>query len=370
MISTRAIKSRTFLLAGIVGSISALLFGLAYLSANALLPPPPEGWRWSLCVGDCGWYKTIADHGYDAMPDPQLKVANYGFFPAFPLAVSLLMHVSGLTFVTAGIVLNGILSLAFCWLGLNYRHELQLRNEAEAVTFLFAFLLSPWSLYNHIPYTEMMFNVSVLGTFVFWRSRNYVAAAVFGIVLTATRASGIILPLVLLVELLYRERRRVIDIILRPDARFRTVAVMPFGLIAFVVFLYLHVGDPLAYVHIQEIGWAQGFRNPAAVLWAGVFVGVNSLYGVVAFVAASVLLFVGILLRRIPVSLASFAWLVPCLSAASMMSGQARYALALFPIYLLVPAVPRATQLLIISILAFCQIILVYYWLQISGMLI
>ena len=370
MVLTRAIKSRAFLLAGIVGSISALFFGLAYLGANALLAPPPEGWRWTLCVGDCGWYKTISDHGYDALPDPQSKVANYGFFPAFPLAVSLLMHVGGLDFVTAGVVLNGILALTFCWLALSHLHELQLRNEAEALIFLFAFLLSPWSLYNRVPYTEMMFNVSVLCTFVFWRRKNYAAAAASGIVLTATRATGIILPLVLLVELLCHERRRVVDIVLRPDGRFRALAVMPLGLVAFVVFLYLYVGDPLAYVHMQEIGWAQGFRGPVAVLWAGMFVGPNSQYGVAAFVAASLLLFGGIALRRIPLSLACFAWLAPFSSAASMMSGQPRYALALFPIYLLVPTVPRAAQVLIISILAFCQIIFVYYWLQKSDMLI
>jgi hypothetical protein len=273
------------------------------------------------------------------------------------------MKVTKLSFVAGGFILNALLSWLFCWIALTYRSELNLKDEAETSVFLVAFLLSPWSLYNHIPYTEMLFNVAALGAFVFWRRGNYIAAAVFGVVLTATRATGIVLPVVLSIELIYRERHRFIELVRRPDGRLRALAVMPLGLAAFLVFLYFRVGDPLAYSHIQDIGWAFVPGNPLTVLVAGSVVDLGSQYGAAAFLLATVVLLAGVLLRRVPGSLAAFAWLAPCVALTAMIIGQPRYALALFPLYLVVPAAPRIVRFVLIAMLALGQAVIVYYWL-------
>ena len=363
---------RSLLLAAIAAGGAALFFALAYSGANLLLPPSPQGGLWSLCSWDCGWYKSVVENGYHTIPDANngRMVANYGFFPGFPLSVGLLMRATGFSFVAAGVALNAFYSLLFCWIALRHYRELELSDEWQTMVFLAAFLLSPWSLYNHVPYSEMLFNLSALGTFVYWRRGNYAAAAAFGVVLTGTRLSGIILPLVLLAELLIRERGQVIGILLRPDGRFRALAIMPLGLAAFLVFLFLHIGDPLAYFHIQQTGWGQGLRNPLAILVNGVGVGPRNLYAVIAYFVASAVILAGLVIRRIPFPLASFAWLVPSVSLASMLAGQARYALALFPLYLIVPALPRTLQLLLIPALALGQAALVYYWIQLSPMLV
>jgi hypothetical protein len=358
------LRRRHLLLAAIIAGLSTLSFAAFYLAANALLPSPPEGWRWPLCIWDCGWYHSIVERGYDRMPDPRNMSANFGFFPAFPIGVSLLMKVTGLSFVAGGLTLNALLSWLFCWIALKYKSELNLKDEAETTVFLTAFLLSPWSLYNHIPYTEMLFNVAALGAFVFWSRGNYIAAAVFGVVLTATRPTGILMPLVLSIELCYRERHRFIDLVRRPDGRLRALAVMPMGLAAFIVFLYFRVGDPLAYSHIQEFGWGWSPGNPIAVLLAAGVVGPSSQYGAAAFLLASAALLTGVLLRRIPNSLAAFAWLTPCVALTGLILSQPRYALALFPLYLVVPAAPRIVRFVLIAMLALGQAVFVYYWLQ------
>jgi hypothetical protein len=355
---------RHLLLAAIIAGFSTIYFGASYLAANALLPSPPEGWRWPICNWDCGWYHSIVERGYDRIPDPREMTANYGFFPAFPIGVSLLMKVTGLSFVTGGLVLNALLSWLFCWIALNCKSELNLKDDAETTVFLAAFLLSPWSLYNHVPYTEMLFNVTALGAFVFWRRGNFIAAAVCGVVLTATRATGILLPLVLSIELCYRERQRFVDLVRRPDGRLRALAVMPLGLAAFIVFLYFRVGDPLAYSHVQEFGWGFSPGNPFAVLVAASMFDLSSQYGAAAFLLASAVLLTGVLLRRIPNSLAAFAWLAPCVALAGFIVSQPRYALALFPLYLVVPAAPRVVRIVLIVMLALGQAVFVYYWLQ------
>jgi hypothetical protein len=358
---------RTVLLATIVAAGAVLFFWLAYLSIRAFLPP--NGSNWTLCVWDCGWYRTIAEYGYAQTPKPDNLQANFGFFPAFPLGVYLVMHAAGLDFLSAGLVLNALLLLLFCWVVLSNRHELALKDRGDALVFLTAFVLSPWSLYNRVPYTEMLFNLSALCTFLCWRRGNYAAAAAWGVLLTATRLTGILLPVILLVELLFGERKYLVELLARPDWRIRALAVMPLGLVAFVVYLYVRVGDPLAYFHIQEFGWSQGLRNPLAVLMAGITTGLVDQYGVLALAVASAAALWGLRLRRIPSPLAAFAWLVPSCAFASVLFGEARYALALFPIYLVVPALPRRGQIMLFTIFAMGQIVFVYYWIHREQML-
>ena len=364
------LRKRPLLLSAMLAGVSTLCFAAFYLAANALLPSPPQGWRWSLCVWDCDWYRSIVEGGYDRIPDSQELVANYGFFPGFPLGALGLMKATGLSFVPAALVLNALLSWLFCWIALKYSGQLNLRDEAETSWFLAAFLFSPWSLYNHVPYSEMLFNVAALGAFVFWRSGKFVAAAMFGIVLTATRLTGVLLPIALLVELGWRERHRLVELALRPDARVRALAIMPLGLAAFFAFLYFRVGDPLAYFHIQEFGWGAKTGNPVAVLLAAIVVSPGSQYGAAAFLVASAALLAGVLLRRIPNSLAAFGWLTPLVPLTAFIASQPRYALALFPLYLVVPAAPRAIRFAVVAALALGQAVLVYYWLQRSTALV
>jgi hypothetical protein len=198
------------------------IFGLAILM----------GGRGGICNWDCKWYELIAESGYALVPRPTLE-ANWGFFPGFPLATLLVSAVTRLSFVFAGMLLNALYLLAFCWLAVRYNADLGLRDQREAAIFLLAFAFSPWSLYNHVPYTEMQFNLAALATFICWRRGYLVAAALCGVVLTATRISGVLLPVILAIELLIRERGRLLPLLIQPDARFRALAVMPFGLMGF-----------------------------------------------------------------------------------------------------------------------------------------
>jgi hypothetical protein len=149
----------------------------------------------------------------------------------------------------------------------------------------------------------------------------------------------------------------------------RALAIMPLGLVAFMLFLYLQTGDPLAYVHAEQAGWNQSFRNPFATLWGGLWAGSSTRYSVVAFIVTSLALFWGARAHRIPVALALFAWLAPAVAVTSVLVAQPRFSLALFPVYLIVPAAPRALRLILIAVLASGQIGFLFFWLQSSGTL-
>lgn len=353
-----------------LGMISLAAIGAALVIALVLHPDlAPRGLD-NLCRWDCGWYRSIADGGYQVDPKPGDLQANYAFYPAFPGAARLVMLLTGLGFAHAALLLNAFCTMLFAWLALANREVLLLRSDRDTAIFVLAFLLSPWSLYNHIPYTEMSFNLMVLATFVAWRREQFVAAALCGFVLTATRVTGIFLPLMLLLELVLRERWRVLDLLRAPDARFRALAIMPLGGLAFFIYLGFHVGDPLASFRIQA-SWNQAIRNPIETLIGGALTKSRDGYlSLVAFIVPTLLVLAGWWRGRVPFALAMTATLIACSAVMSGLMSTPRHTLSFFPVYLLVPMLPRLLQWLVLACLALVQGVFVYFWVLGNGALV
>ena len=92
-----------------VDARTVMIVALLFLGSNVLVESVARvtidlnsGQKASLsgsCIWDCGWYASIVTGGYDVGPhdDAGSHVANWAFFPAFPLVASglkLLLHVS------------------------------------------------------------------------------------------------------------------------------------------------------------------------------------------------------------------------------------------------------------------------------------
>lgn len=347
----------------LIGAAAILVFAIGLTLTFALRPDLLSDGYEVLCRWDCNWYRLIALNGYVAVPRLDSLQSNVAFFPAFPLVVRGVMLMTGLDFTAAALLLNTVYLMLFCLLVLSSREQLLLRSDYDAAVFLLAFVLAPWSIYNRVPYTEMQFNLAMLATFVAWRREHYVAAALCGIALSATRVTGVFLPMALLVELLVRERWRILELLKKPNARFRALALMPLGGVAFYVYLGLHVGDPLANIRVQSIGWGHAIRNPVETL-VGIVRGMTSegLSSAFAFSVVAVGLTIGALRKNVPAPLAIMGLAIVSSSILSGPHGMARYALAVFPVYLLVPALPRTWQWLLIGGLALLQLVFTYFW--------
>ena len=355
-------------LASMISLGSVLLFLGVYALVASQLALTPDGHWPSFCKWDCAWYGSIAETGYNAAPRPD-RSANYGFFPALPIAAAVIMKLSGLAFASAGVIANGLAIFIFSFLVLLNHKSLNLVNTREVLVFLVSFLVSPWSLYDHIPYSEMIFNMAAMGTFVCWRREQYLLAAIFGIVLTATRVTGTFLPIFLCLETLYAERYRLVDFVLSLDRRIFSIAAMPLGLLSFLTYLYFHTGDFFAYFHIQESAWNHAFRNPFGILEAAMAGNGRAIYGLLAYFTVMPALAAGMIWRRIPVVLGAFAMACMTLPVLSMIDGQARYALAIFPVYLLAPSLPRILQYALAAALLAGQFVIIYFWLLESPLL-
>lgn len=354
-----------------LAAVAYIILFIGFAISLVLIPDRAGDGLRNLCQWDCVWYRSIAERGYDVVPDPSSLQANFGFYPAFPLAVRGVMTVIGLDFTHAALLLNAVYTLLFAWLALSSREELLLRSDRDAAIFLLVFFLSPWSFFGRIPYTEMQFNLALLATFIAWRRGAFVAAATFGVVLTATRVTGVFLPIALLIELLIREKWRIVELLKAPDGRFRALAMMPLGAIAFFFYLGFHVGDPLANFRVQSVGWDHPARNPIESLIEGVtsldYFGLTS---VGAFSVTCVALILGTMRGRVPLPLALMGLGIVGMSTVTGLLGLPRYALAIFLVYLVVPALSRRGLLILLAIFVPFQIVFVIlYVLRDNGVL-
>lgn len=182
---------------GIVSSIKLLLFLFAGQSYQVLQNQRLAGLRdwfelWN--HWDAINYQRLAQYGYSATGDRQPLLV---FYPLYPWIVRLVAAItrdylsSALLVSTLASVVTAIVFLRL--VELDYSRELAQR----AVWFLFIF---PTSYFLHIGYTESLFLMLVLSSLYASRKQRWFTAAIFGACACLTRANGLILAPVLIVE--------------------------------------------------------------------------------------------------------------------------------------------------------------------------
>jgi hypothetical protein len=208
---------------------------------------------------DSVWYIHIADHGYDA------KQVT-GFFPLYPLVVRALSHVFGSTVVAGTLV-----SLAAGAAGVAVVHRIartQL-SESAARNTVFLMALYPFAFVLTAVYSEGLFLVLTAGSFFAGTQRRPLLAGVLGGLAVATRLIGLALLPALLVLLWPRTRRT------RDLADLLPLALLPAAAAAYAAYLHFHVGDALAYLHVQDVYWHHhtSVLGPLAGLWDSITAG-------------------------------------------------------------------------------------------------
>jgi len=201
------LRQRELRTLAMVVSIKALLFLFGAQSYQVLENQRVAGLRGWLEIWnrwDALNYQKLAQFGYSATGDLQPLLV---FYPLFPWSVRLLAFVIRDYLVSAFIV-STIASLVAAivllrLVELDYSRQLAQR----AVWFLFIF---PTSYFLHIGYTESLFLMLALSSVYSARKQRWLAAAIFGALTCMTRANGLVLLPVLVMEAAqqYRATRR------------------------------------------------------------------------------------------------------------------------------------------------------------------
>lgn len=222
-----------------------------------------------LCRWDCSWYVHLAEVGYDGFPTPKLiNGGNWAFFPLYPMIVGALRTIIPLpTMViatTTSILLSiGAARIAWPLLG---------RNLYAYTLFSVFLLASPFSIYFATFYTEVLFLFLTVCVFAALQKRRFLLAGLFAAGLSATRIVGVFIVFAILVEvwLYHREQggtwRNFIPFVFRRADLMLSFALAPLGLFAYMAFLHWHMGDALAFQHVQR-AWGRPFGLPPVFVW-------------------------------------------------------------------------------------------------------
>ena len=213
----------------------------------ALRLPTWDEAKWWMGRPDTGYYIDIAEHGYKAAPYSSTEVANWAFFPAYPLLLRLVAHGRSPEFYLAA---GFCLSLAFYGLGVWYLCRLLLADyDGETVTrsiVLFCFYPFAYSLAVFGP--DSLLLLTVCAAFYYARRHSWALAGVAAAIASITRVQGVIaVPCLMYLYLKERnfEWRKI-------DRWFAALLLAPGGLVAFGWHLGLITGNPLAFIGIQR----------------------------------------------------------------------------------------------------------------------
>jgi Mannosyltransferase (PIG-V) len=248
------------------GIVAILAFGWAS-STSARLDPlfltlPFDDTFSNLLVApgarfDAAWYLAIAENGYDVS-------GRAAFFPVLPGLTALGGALIGSSLV-AGLLISSLSSLGALYL----LHRLvTLDFDAErAKTAVWFVAWFPSAMVLSAVYTEGLFLLVSIGSLYAARLGKWPVAGALGAVAAASRSGGLLLIVPLLILYLYGPRadrhRREVGGGLRPRHPVRTdflwvAAAVPAGLLAYLAYLGLATGDPLAPFSAQEV-WHRTF---------------------------------------------------------------------------------------------------------------
>jgi hypothetical protein len=298
--------------------------------------PALDGWaRW-----DSAWYRAIALEGYGVSLGDQTAVA---FFPLFPIIAGLvalplrLLLSADEAFYLAGFLVSNAAFLAV--VVLLHRLARALLPARTAGRAIWLFCLYPFSFFYSAVYTESLFVALSLGALLLARDGRWRWACLAACFAGITRNVGVLLLPAIAIEYL-RQNGWQWRALLRRDAL--AFLVGPLGLAGYAAFLWVKLGDPLAFLRAQD-AWGHELALPpvrqlvAAVLSVGVpwRYRLDSLWclGIVATFP----IFAVVSWRRFGPSIGCFA---VALTAAPMLGGLSdglgRYSSVVFPAFLLI----------------------------------
>ncbi|MDQ1729757.1 MAG: hypothetical protein QOD33_1882 [Pyrinomonadaceae bacterium] len=283
-------------------------------------------------TADANWYVTIAMNGYERRAFENTTPHNWAFFPLFPLLLRAAGFLSG-EFTLTGMVVSHL--CFFFALILLHKTALAFGLASDAADrAIFYLAIFPTSYFFSLPLTESLFLLLTVASFYFAKRERWWIAGLCGALASATRVTGVLLLPALLV--LYWQTYRHFW---PPRRKLLALFLVPAGLLSFMLYLRGITGNAFAFKGaLAAWGRTSGFflmpllaylRHPLELVgpWNPHFLN---------FWAAAITIVAGlVLLRRREYALACYTLLCVLVALSSvLLQSQARYAMVVFPTFL------------------------------------
>jgi len=199
----------------------------------------PNVYSWANFDGE--HYLSIAIIGY--------KGLEQAFFPVYPLLVAFLAHpffydfYSALLYSTLIGILISNLSLL---LALVILFDLLRIDYSKRISFLtlVLILVFPTSFFLGAVYSESIFLLISVASFYSARKGHWLIASLLGALASATRIFGILLLPAFILEAIQQKA---------PLRNWFWIMLIPLGLLSYMYYQWISVGDPFAFYHLQKI---------------------------------------------------------------------------------------------------------------------
>jgi hypothetical protein len=309
---------------------------------------------------DAGWYLNIAEYGYTYDGDPTHE-QNVVFFPLYPLTCRLCHALTGLSIPLCAVVLSNVMFL----IGLAALYVLTTRElgpeAARCTILLLAFF--PTSLFFSTMYTEAFALAFSVLAYTAFRQQRFITGGIWSGLASATRLPGILLvvPLLFAGFPYLQDRRKRWRVILAG------VLAMS-GVLAFLLFLWMAFGDPLANFRVQQ--QAPGWRRQFALPFHGMKTGLKQTFSahfsptpVDAWLAILFTALTCALPWYLPASYTVYSLLslaLPLCTTAGIWSFS-RYASVIFPVFMLLGLVGQRSRWCLWLLIAVFSMLLVIF---------
>jgi len=338
-----------------------VLLVVGFLAANIVVPFPgvPIDWRVPtdhpvvdlFIRWDAHWYLEIVREGYAFDPSDQSSVAFFPLYPMLARAVAALFGLAGseLGRAIALLIVSNVALVAGAIVLHRFVRELYGRAAAARVVLLV--LVFPTTIFLSAGYAEALFlALSVAALHEAWHGRAWTAGLI-GAGVALTRPFGFLIAVPLAIEWFMANRERGL---IRLDV---VAAALPIaGLGAYVAFLGVAFGDPLAFVHVQN-EWDRDLGVPWATFQAQldgpltVHSGLSSAVDLAGGLFAVAIAVVGWRFLR-PSHAAFLTLVVVAILATGTLLSIWRFLGSLFPMFLLIalamrhPVIDRSIRLM------------------------
>ena len=310
----------------------------------------------NLANWDGGHYLGIAEFGYR-------EKYQYAFFPLYPLLIKALNNLTQ-NYLAASLLISIISSfLAIHLLFSLIRLDFDKKIARNAVLIL---LMFPTSFYFLTAYSEGLFLMLVLATFLFLRKGNLLLAVITAALASTTRVVGVALVLALIIEVWTKQGINKSN---------WYVLLAPVGLIIYCWYLFNQTGDPF-YFTVAQSHWQRILTPPLLSFWETLRSLVTPNFITQNFNAFLDLIFaifgLGLVARAFRFLLLSYSVyglisvLLPLFTPS--LSSMPRFLLPIFPIFILIALIKKqyvffAYQIISLMLLsAFAILFINGYW--------